>query len=278
MPLFAHDPVTFFVTLLVGLLIGVLGALLGTGGGFILVPFLVLFAGVPIKYAIAASLVAVIATSSSVASVNVGRHLPNMRLGVTLELATVLGAFTGSIMAGFLTGHILSILFACCLVMIAVLMFRKSGMKEERVHSPVEGGHLNAHYFDKAINAEVHYGVERLPVGMVASFVAGNLSGLLGIGGGVLKVPALTLWCGIPMKAAAATSNFMIGVTAVASAFIYYSRNEIDPILTAAVVIGVLAGSIVGTTFSERVQSQWLSRIFAVVVLILAAQMFWRAK
>ncbi len=276
--MFAHDPVTFLITLAVGVLIGVLGALLGTGGGFILVPFLVLFAHIPIKHAIAASLVAVIATSSSVASVNVGRHLPNMRLGVTLELSTVMGAFAGSITAGFLSGHVLGVLFGCCLVAISLLMFRKSAMKTEHIGPPLEGGHLNASYFDKSINQEVSYGVRRLPVGMLASFVAGNLSGLLGIGGGVLKVPALTLWCGVPMKAAAATSNFMIGVTAVASAFIYYSRNEVDPLVTAAVVIGVLGGSILGTSFSERVHSLLLTRIFAIVVLVLAVQMFFKAR
>lgn len=276
--MFAHDPLTFLINVLMGILIGVLGSLLGTGGGFILVPFLVLVAGVPIKTAIAASLVTVIATSSSVASINIGRHLPNMRLGVTLELATVMGALSGSITAGFLSGHVLGVMFAFCLVGIAILMFRKSSLRRENVAAPADDSHYNAKYFDKSLNEEISYGVRRLPVAMFASFVAGNLSGLLGIGGGVLKVPALTLWCGVPIKAAAATSNFMIGVTAVASAFIYYARNEIDPILTASVVLGVLIGSIFGTSFSERVKNRWLSRIFAVVVLILAVQMFWRAK
>ncbi|MBX6313697.1 MAG: sulfite exporter TauE/SafE family protein, partial [Isosphaeraceae bacterium] len=137
-------------------------------------------------------------------------------------------------------------------------------------------GWLGARYYDEAEGRVVSYRVQRLWAGLGISFVAGGLSGLLGIGGGVFKVPALHLACQVPIKAAAATSNFMIGVTAAASAFLYYGRGEVRPALTAAVVLGVLAGSALGSIVNRKIHGRFVSRLFAVLLIMVALQMFYR--
>lgn len=268
-----------------GAVTGLLGAILGTGGGVFLIPILVILLGVPMHEAVATSIVSVIATSSAVASTNVERGIANMRLGMTLEIATALGAIAGGLTAAVLAPRSLEALFALVLVPTALLMWR--GRTEE---IPVEdnamqgdGGpgrspaasHLGATYTDPA-GGKVSYEVKRLPAGMAVAFVAGNLSGLLGIGGGVFKVPALHLLCGVPVKAAAATSNFMIGVTAVASAFLYYGDDRILPGVTAAAVLGVLAGSALGSLLNRSIGGRAVARLFAVLLLAVAAQMFYR--
>ena len=218
---------------------GVLGAVLGTGGGVFLIPILVLGLGVPMHHAVATSILSVIATSSAVAGSNVERGTANMRLGMTLEIATALGAIVGGLTAGWLAPRTLEGVFALALLPTAVLMWRgrtEHGDEAETggeggSHSPAGGpgpatefdvdgslGVLGGRYFDETEGGLIAYRVQRLGAGLGVSFLAGNLSGLLGIGGGVFKVPALHLLCGVPIRAAAATSNFMIGVTAAASA------------------------------------------------------------
>ncbi|MGD9722521.1 MAG: sulfite exporter TauE/SafE family protein [Pirellulales bacterium] len=267
---------------------GVLGALLGTGGGVFLIPILVVGLDVPMHHAVATSILTVIATSSAVASANVERGLANMRLGMTLEIATASGAIAGGLTAAWLAPETLETLFAVSLVPTAVLMWNSSyrapmGTQPAAPRTgnsgspPASAAALGGHYYDAALGREINYDVERLWAGLGVSFVAGNLSGLLGIGGGVFKVPALHLLCGVPIKAAAATSNFMIGVTAAASAFLYYGHGEVQLQLTAAVVLGVLAGSAVGFWLSRFVGGKWIKRLFAVLLLAVAAQMFVRA-
>lgn len=265
---------------------GVLGAILGTGGGVFLVPILVLGFGVPMHYALATSILTVIATSSAVASTNVERGTANMRLGMTLEIATALGAIGGGALAGQLTPSMLQGLFALVLIPTALAMWR--GQTEplpggridphqpESPNAPRHGG-LDGEYFDERSGQVVEYRVHRLWAGMLVSFLAGTFSGLLGIGGGVFKVPALHILCHVPMKAAAATSNFMIGVTAAASAFLYFGRGEVRPTLTAATVIGVLIGSIVGLQLNRRIESHMVRRLFALLLGAVAVQMAFRA-
>ena len=256
-----------------GLVTGVLGAMVGIGGGVLLVPFLILVMHVPIHHAIGASIVAVIATSSAAASAYVRDELTNIRLGMTLELATTTGAILGSITAALLSREILSAIFAVFLFITAVSMFRRHEEQSAHVFTEADPGPLGATYHDPYLKKDVTYAVRRLPLGMIVSFIAGNVSGLLGIGGGVIKVPAMTLGMGVPMKAAAATSNFMIGVTAVASAYIYYAHGFVDPGVAAPVAIGVFLGALAGTRLSKKVAGGLLARVLAVVMMVLAVEM-----
>jgi uncharacterized membrane protein YfcA len=273
--------------LLTGSAIGVLGAILGIGGGIFLVPALVLIFHIPVHHTIATSIVSTIATSSAVASTKVEKGLANMRLGMTLEIATVLGAMTGALTAGWLSEATLLRIFAGVLLVIAALLGWKSSKGEKAAipnsqytildDPPDDLGLLGASFYDPAEEKQISYRVRKVPLGFLASLVAGNLSGLLGVGGGFIKVPVIHLICGVPMKAATATSNFMIGVTAVASAFIYFGRGEVRPALTSAVVLGVLLGSFIGSAINQQIPGRLVQAIFAVFLLPVAWQMFVRA-
>ncbi|MDZ7262872.1 MAG: sulfite exporter TauE/SafE family protein [candidate division KSB1 bacterium] len=246
--------------------------ILGIGGGVFLIPFLLFVIKIPIHQAIATSLVTVIATSSAAASVNVGRQLANIPLGMTLELTTTIGAILGGVTAGLLQAQVLHLLFGILLVIVAIFMMLRLSVADLPITSSSPGA-LGGRYYDPLLGCQVSYGVRRLPLAMAISLLAGNISGLLGVGGGVIKVPALTLICGIPIKAATATSNFMIGVTAVASAFIYYARGQVEPVVTAATVLGVLAGSALGTRVLPQIKSRWIVLLFFIVLLVLATEM-----
>jgi uncharacterized protein len=265
----------FLQILLTGLFSGFFGAMIGSGGGVFLIPLLTLLVGIPIKAAIGASIVAVIATSTASAIAYVGDELTNIRLGMTLELATTVGAVLGGVTAAFLSKNVLAGLFAAAMVPTIVSLWRK---KEESytdagADADTPGSPLDAKFYDPKLGQEISYRVKRLPLGMGISFLAGNLSGLLGIGGGAIKVPAMTLGMGVPMKAAAATSNFMIGVTAVASAYIYYSRGDVNPLIAVPTAIGVTLGALVGSRLGPRLRSKHLTRLFAGIMAILAFQM-----
>lgn len=279
-------PLNVWVLLLAGAGTGVLGAILGTGGGVFLIPILVLGFGVPMHYALATSILSVIATSSAVASTNVERGTANMRLGMTLEIATALGAIGGGTLAGQLSPSVLQGLFALVLIPTAWAMWqgRTEALPASHIdpnrpevpNAPRHGG-LDGEYFDEASGQVVQYRVHRLWAGLMVSFFAGTFSGLLGIGGGVFKVPALHMLCQVPMKAAAATSNFMIGVTAAASAFLYFGRGEVRPTLTASTVLGVLIGSTLGLHLNRKIESHLVKRLFAVLLAAVAVQMAFRA-
>lgn len=248
-----------FLILLCGAGAGFVGSLLGVGGGIVLVPLLVILFHVPIHYAIGTSIMTVIATSSMAGSFNLERGIVNIRLGMLLEVATTLGAMGGGILAGAVPGRMLTVIFGASLLPIGVLMWLKA-----KSPAPPAG------------RPETEYRLRRLPVGLGLSLGAGSLSGLLGIGGGIVKVPALTLFCNVPGKIAAATSTFMIGVTAVASAFLYFGRGQVRPVLTAVVTLGVLAGSAGGTQVAGRLHSGQLVRLFTALVWFAAAQMLYR--
>lgn len=283
------SPERILIASLAGSLTGVLGAILGTGGGVFLVPILVLVLGEPMRVAIATSLLAVAATSNAVASVNVERGTANMRLGMALEVATTLGALTGGLTAYWLSPRILEGIFAIVLLPTAVLMWR--GREDEALRTSTLandptapgtdalsfGDALGDRYFDEVEGREIGYRVERLGSGLGIALLAGNLSGLLGIGGGVFKVPALHLVCRIPIKAAAATSNFMIGVTAAASAFLYYGHGDVRPTLAAGTVLGVLAGSALGSTLNRSLRGPFVRRLFAALLVVVSLAMLARA-
>jgi hypothetical protein len=267
---------TFLLLILLALVAGFIGALLGLGGGIVLVPGLTLLFGCNVKVAIATSLMSVIATSSAAATVYVSERFTNIRLGMTLELATTTGALMGGVLAVFVSGRYLYFLFAAVLVYAAASMLRGRGTAaEEAVTQPASSG-LSAEFVDPASRKTVSYGVSAMPAGMLGSTAAGILSGMLGIGGGIVKVPLMNLVMGVPMKAAIATSNFMIGVTAAAGAFFYWTRGLTEPAVTAPSVIGVLVGARIGTRVAGRARTRALSLAFVVLLVITAVQMVLR--
>jgi len=246
--------------LVLGFLAGGIGAMLGIGGGLVIIPALTLGLGVPIHQAIATSLCAVIATSSGAAARYVEHRLADIRLGMTLELATTSGAVGGSIVAGLLSRETLSVLFATLLTYAGATMVRKAFHR-----TPSNEGE------------GASYTVRRWPLGLTGSAGAGAISGMLGVGGGIIKVPIMYLGMGVPFKTATATSNFMIGVTAAASAFVYFSRGDIDPAITAPAVVGVFWGSLIGSHWMNRTPSRWLIIAFSVIAFYFAALMIWRS-
>lgn len=258
---------------IVGLAVGMLGAMLGIGGGVLLIPVLTGLFGLPIKVAIGASIVSVIATSSAAGAVYVGRGLAHTRLSMVMEIATTLGALAGGLTAVLIRPDLLSGIFAVVLLYVAYSMRRLP--KGEQSFAAT--GVLDTSYRDPLTGKSVEYGVQNLPVGLGASFIAGNISGLLGIGGGIIKVPIMSTVMRIPLRAAIATSNFMIGITAATSAIIYYQHGYIDPSIAIPTALGVLVGAQVGTRLGGRVQSHRLKQMFQVLLLIFAAQMLLRA-
>jgi len=263
-----------------GVAAGWLGALVGIGGGLVIVPALVLGFGLDVKTAVAASLVSVIATSTAAGSVYVGRGLANMRLGMTLEVATTIGGLLGGLAATAVPSSVLGGVFAGVMTLTALLMLRGSTEAEAAVDAAPgadsgweEPGRLAGAYVDASRGGLVRYEARRLPLGAAVSLLAGSISGMLGVGGGFLKVPAMTLGMGVPVKVAAATSNFMIGVTAAASVFIYFRAGYLEPLVAAPVALGVTVGALAGTRTAHVVAPRTLERVLAVVLIGVAVQM-----
>jgi len=253
-----------------GLVVGTFGAMLGIGGGVLLIPLMTLLAGVPIKTAIGASIISVIATSSAAGSVYVGRGLTHSRLAMALEVATTAGALAGGITAVLISPHLLEASFGCVLLYVAVCM-RKLPQEDQTAGTT---GLLDTSYVDPLSGDSVCYGVRKFGLGLGASFLAGNVSGLLGIGGGIIKVPIMTLVMGVPLRAAIATSNFMIGITAATSAIIYYRHGYINPQIAIPASLGVLVGAQMGTRLGGRLRSQRLKQFFTLVLIGFSLQMF----
>lgn len=257
--------------ILTGAATGVVGAMLGLGGGVFLVPLLALGLGVPIRVAIATSLLSVIATASASATVNLNRGLVNMRLGLVLEVATAVGGLLGGVTAQLISPRQLFLLFAVTLCAMSLVMAGRSGRRNVIADTGADPGRLGGRIQEGEV--AYIYRVKRLPVALGASLAAGAISGLLGLGGGIIKVPVLSSFCGIPIKVAAATSTFMIGVTAAASAFIYYGRGDVNLRLAAAVCLGALPASLLGAQLSHRVQARSLKILMAVVLLLVGLRM-----
>ena len=261
-----------------GILAGSMGALLGIGGGVFLVPFLVLVLNVPMKVAVGTSLCTVIATSSAVSAGRLGRQLINLRLGMLLEVATTIGGLTGGLVAASMSAQTLQRLFGVVTAAAALVMVRRLDRRNVITDATVDPGRLGGRYHEDESGGEVVYRVKRMPLAMIVSLAAGSVSSLLGIGGGIIKVPAMNAWCGVPLRAAAATSAFMIGVTATAGAVIYYGRGEIIPWVAASTVLGVLVGSRVGLRISARAKARWQKLLLVVVLLLVCVLMFMRAR
>ncbi len=258
---------------IVGFAGGIFGAMVGLGGGVLIVPALALFLEIPIHHAIAASLVAVVATSTTGSVTYVRRGIANLRLGATMETALTLGALGGGLLGAMLDKQALSAIFGGVMVVVAVYVGIRRSASPRPPSEGVDLGCLGAGYRDPGLGVDVCYTVRRLPVGLFAGFVAGNVSGLLGVGGGFLTVPAMRLGMGIPIRASVATSNVMLGVTACAGALVYLVKGMVDPVVVVPVVLGVMAGAFTGSRLACRVRTSVLAVILAVVLFALAVQM-----
>jgi uncharacterized membrane protein YfcA len=243
-------PVDILVILLVSIAAGFVGALFGLGGGVLIIPFLTLVEGVPVPLAVGASIVSVVATSSASAATYVQDRLTNLRLGMFLEIGTVAGAITGAFIALYLSASALFILFGLILLYATIIMIRARGIDFPANVKPDKLSRilvLGNQYEDHSLNRVVKYEVTRTPLTVFIGYAAGIVSGLLGVGGGIINVPTMNLVSKVPVKVASATSNFMIGVTAAASASVYLLRGDVHPLLAAPLIIGVAGGALLGT-------------------------------
>ncbi len=254
---------------------GFLGALTGLGGGVVIVPLLTLAFGIDIRYAIGASLVSVIATSSGAAAAYVKEGFSNIRIGMFLEIATSLGALFGAWLAGIVSTRAIGIIFGVVLLYSAWQSLHPPAERPCLDDEPGLAARLKMNGSYPAPDGPRRYCVRRIPAGFSMMFGAGTLSGLLGIGSGALKVIAMDQAMGIPFKVSTTTSNFMIGVTAAASAGIYLSRGYIDPGIAMPVMLGVLAGSLLGTRFLVKARTRKLRLVFAAVICALAIEMIY---
>jgi uncharacterized membrane protein YfcA len=254
---------------------GLLGSLTGLGGGFIIIPLLTLGLHVNIHYAIGASLVSVIATSSGSAAAYVKEGITNIRIGMFLEIATTIGALAGAMLALHVQTHVIAVIFGLILTLSAVMSFVKKVEVINTEGSPA-ATMLKLNSTFPTPDGPVKYGVRNVGGGFFMMVFAGMISGLLGIGSGALKVLAMDTIMRIPFKVSTTTSNFMIGVTAAASAVVYLQRGYIDPGLSMPVVIGVLLGALSGSKILVYTKSSgWLRWVFTIVVGILAFQMIY---
>ncbi len=268
---FGQDVGIFLISIAAGLI----GALAGVGGGILVVPALTMLFGVDIRLAIGASIVSVIATSSGAAAAYVRDRMTDMRVGMFLELATTTGAVTGALLAAVVTSSFLFILLGLVLLFSAVQQGLRLGeeLPPETAASPAATRlRLVGSYPDARLGREVPYVAQRVPLGFVMMLGAGVVSGLLGIGSGALKVLAMDGAMRLPMKVSSATSNFMIGVTAAASAGIYLGRGDVDPTIAAPVALGVLAGATAGARVLPRLSNRHVRLVFLPVLVVIGLQ------
>ena len=257
------------------LVAGFLGALTGLGGGVVIIPLLTLCFGVDIRYAIGASLVSVIATSSGAAAAYVREGFTNNRIGMFLQVATTLGAILGAAVATVVSTKIIAVIFGLVLVYSAILASREKRAKSGEDKPDRMAQYLKLDSFYPGPDGTVAYRVHAIPAGFSLMGVAGVLSGLLGIGSGAVKVLAMDQAMGLPFKVSTTTSNLMIGVTAAASAGVYLSRGYIDPGLSMPVMLGVLTGSLLGARILVSAKVHMLRYVFASVIFLLGMEMIY---
>lgn len=263
------------IVLAVSSVAGLLGALVGIGGGILIVPLLTIGFGIDIKYAVGASIVCTIATSSGAAAAYLRDRIINIRAGMFLEVATTFGAISGAFLTGVLSPSFLYILFGAVLIFTAISQIVKFGEElPQGVQSDALAIRLRlvGEYNDKKLGL-VRYNVTHVAQGFGIMYIAGILSGLLGIGSGVFKVLAMDTVMRMPMKVSSTTSNFMIGVTAAASAGVYLGRGEVNPLLVAPVAVGVLAGAMLGSRILPNMTNRSIRMVFVPVLVLIAVQM-----
>ena len=269
---------TALLMLGVGIFAGIMGSILGIGGGMIVTPIVTLAMGLDIKYAIGASIIAVIATSSGSTIAFLKDDVLNLRVAMFLEIATTIGAIIGALLTGAFEPMILYILFGSLLVFSSWNMYRKMRSGQEvlqQVHADkwAEKFNLNSSYYDKNTKQQVDYQVENVPGGFLIMLGAGLASGMLGIGSGAFKVMAMDGAMKMPLKPSSATSNLMMGVTAAASATVYFFNGSIRPDLAVPLALGILGGSTIGTRIMQILPSKLIRLIFIPILLYLGLQM-----
>ena len=287
-PIVALTEINLWALSGIGLVAGLLGSTLGVGGGIFIVPMLTLVLHLPIHTAIGSSLVAIVATSCTAASIYTKNRLTNVKLGLLLETATTPGAVAGGFVVAPLASSALSALFGVILVYVAYTMVAGRPLGAE--DSPPElnstehnnaftnsSNWLGSSYYDRNLGKRVTYRVTHIREGLGAGFLAGGLSSLLGVGGGIVQVPIMNLVMGLPMKPTIATSSFMIAITATVGALIHYYHGYIYPIIVAPLIIGVFLGARLGTELAQRARGMLLRRVFGVFLFITAVLMFCRA-
>ncbi len=258
---------------------GVLGAILGLGGGILLVPVLTMFFGINLRDAMGASIISVIATSCGAAAGHLQSRLSNLRIGLFLAMFTVLGALTGSALVGIVPARVLELIFGLALAYSVATTLRQLNVEVADLVTadPLALRFaLEGTYHDRVLGRDVVYRARHVRAGAAVMFAAGVLSGLLGIGSGAFKVLAMDYFMRLPMKISTATSNFMIGLTAAASAGVYFGRGDIQPVIATPVAVGVLAGAYLGTRLIARLRNATIRRLFLPVVAYLAIAMVLR--
>ncbi|TSK05044.1 MAG: sulfite exporter TauE/SafE family protein [Geobacter sp.] len=271
--------ITFILVFVLGIVAGVVGAMLGLGGGIIIVPALALGFGMPMRTAVAASTVCIIATSTGAAVAFLRDRLTNTRVAIWLEMGTATGALTGALLAGWVNQRLLFILFGVLLAYSAYNMFRtrKEEHKEEVTPDAISQRlRLKGSYYDKALGRRVDYQVSRTIPGLIIMYFSGAAAGLLGIGAGIFKVPAMDQVMGMPFKASSATSNFMIGVTAASGAVVYFARGDVKPLVAGPVVLGVLIGAILGARLMVHMKASKIRLFFMPILAYTAIEMIYK--
>jgi len=259
---------------------GLIGSLAGVGGGILVVPALTVVFGVDIRLAVGASIVSVIATSSGAAAAYVRDRMTDMRVGMFLELATTTGAVAGALLAAVVASSLLYLLLGLVVLLSAAMQVARLGEEMLPDAAPSRLAialKLSSSYPDRKLGREVSYTARRIPLGFVLMWLAGLVSGLLGIGSGVLKVIAMDGAMRLPIKVSSATSNFMIGVTAAASAGVYLGRGQVDPRIAAPVALGVLLGAIVGARLMHHVSNRSVRLVFLPVLVAVGLEMVGRS-
>ncbi len=264
------DPVLITSLMLVGILAGVMGAIFGIGGGIIIVPILTIIYGLATKDAAAISLVGIVATSVGASSVYIKKRVTNIRLGLFLEITTVVGAIIGVLIASYISNLALTVVFAIVLVISGYRMISDP----ERSIEPVEGeGRRISEYYDEVSDKTIKYEVKNLGTGAATSTVAGVIASMTGMGGGTIKIPIMNMHMGVPMKVATATSNYMISITAFTGAILYFLMGDVDLMFAGAVAVGGFVGSIIGTRLSSYIDGRPLKKYFSLLLFIIAVIM-----
>ncbi|GAT18461.1 MAG TPA: sulfite exporter TauE/SafE family protein [Lactobacillus sp.] len=272
---------TMLIMMAVGLFAGIAGAILGLGGGIIITPVLTLMMGLDIKYAIGASIIAVIATSSGSTIAYLRDEVLNLRVAMFLEIATTIGGISGALLTGVLNPKYLYLLFGALLVFSGWNMWRKlrrgqevmTNVKPDRIATKLK---LNGSYFDKSEFKRVDYQVEDVPQGFLVMLGAGLASGMLGIGSGAFKVTAMDTFMKMPLKPSSATSNLMMGVTAAASATVYFFNGSILPNIAVPLALGILVGAVIGSRVMQVLPARVIRMIFIPVILFIGLQMLYK--
>ncbi len=268
------DPILLISLMLVGIIAGVMGALFGIGGGMIIVPILTILFGLAAKEAVAISLVGIVATSVGASSVYVKKRVSNIHLGLLLEVTTVFGAILGVFIASYLSNFAMTAIFSIVLTFTAIRMIADP---KRTIEPSKEPGAYRFTYYDEVKETDIRYDIQNAEKGVAMCTLAGVISSMTGMGGGAIKVPIMNMYMGVPMKAATATSNYMIGITAFVGAILYFIMGEISLTFAGAVAVGGFVGSMIGTKISSYIDGKSLRKYFSILLFFISAIMLLNA-